>query len=349
MNKARLLQLYKKRSVDFTGNDTLNSRVVIIDGTNTFMRVFANTPALNEDGQHVGGVVGFLKSIGSNIRQFQATRCIVVFDGSGGSQRRKKVYAEYKGNRTSKGKLNRFSEFDGLIDEGESMKLQFTRIFEYLEVLPITLVVLDNIEADDTIAYITHLLEGDNQKVKIVSSDRDFLQLITDNINVYSPIKKKLYDLALLTEELGIHPKNYLLYRALTGDTSDNIGGVKGIGLTTLLKHFPEFAVDELSVGEFLKLTTEKIALYKKPPAALTAIINQKDILHRNLQLMQLQDVDISEYSKSIIRNALVTKSNSFDIIKFKQLFLHDKIYSSIKNGDEWVRNTFLKLSTYDA
>jgi len=64
---------------------------------------------------------------------------------------------------------------------------------------------------------------------------------------------------------------------------------------------------------------------------------------------MQLQDVDISEYSKSIIRNALVTKSNSFDIIKFKQLFLHDKIYSSIKNGDEWVRNTFLKLSTYDA
>ncbi len=347
MDKARLLNLYNKRSSDFSGVDTLNSRVVIIDGTNTFMRVFANIPALNEDGQHVGGVVGFLKSIGFNIRQFQATRCIVVFDGSGGSQRRKKVFSEYKGNRTSRGKLNRFSEFDGLIDEGESMKLQFARIFQYLDVLPVSLVVLDNIEADDTIGYITQLLASDTQKIKIVSSDRDFLQLISNNINIYSPIKKKLYDLQMLTEELGIHPKNYLLYRALTGDSSDNIPGIMGVGLKTIIKKIPEFVTTELDVDEFINLVKLKISLEKKPAVALTNIIENVGILHRNLQLMQLQDVDISEYSKSIIRDKVNNPTNSFDIIKFKELFLHDKIYSSIKNGDEWVKNTFLKLSMY--
>lgn len=347
MDKARLLNLYHKRSSDFTGKDTLNSRVVIIDGTNTFMRVFASVPVLNEDGQHVGGVVGFLKSIGSNIRQFQATRCIIVFDGSGGSQRRKKLFSEYKGNRASKGKLNRFAEFDGLIDEGESMKLQFTRIFEYLDALPVSLVVLDNIEADDTIAYITHLLAGTNQKVKIVSSDRDFLQLIGDNVNVYSPSKKMLYDRDTLSTELGIHPDNYLLYRALTGDTSDNIPGISGLGLKTILNRIPEFATQELTPEELIELVKMKIEGVKKPPVALTNLIDNTDILYRNLQLMQLQDVDISEYSKSIIRNNIASANNKFDIVKFKELFLHDKIYSSIKDGDEWVRNTFLKLSLY--
>lgn len=347
MDKARLLNLYHKRSSDFTGKDTLNSRVVIIDGTNTFMRVFANVPALNEDGQHVGGVVGFLKSIGSNIRQFQATRCIVVFDGSGGSQRRKKLFSEYKGNRASSGKLNRFAEFDGLIDEGESMKLQFTRIFEYLDVLPVSLVVLDNIEADDTIAYITHLLANTNQKVKIVSSDRDFLQLVNDDINVYSPIKKIIYDRDVLSKELGIHADNYLLYRALTGDTSDNIPGINGLGLKTILNRIPEFATQELTAEELIELVKIKIEGVKKPPVALTNLLNSTDILYRNLQLMQLHDVDISEYSKSIIRNNIASANNKFDIIKFKELFLHDKIYSSIKDGDGWVRNTFLKLSMY--
>lgn len=346
-SKARLLDLYYKKSKDFTGKDSLNSRVVIIDGTNTFMRVFANTPSLNDDGQHVGGVVGFLKSIGSNIRQFQATRCIVVFDGSGGSQRRKKVFSEYKGNRASKGKLNRFSEFDGLIDEGESMKLQFTRIFQYLDALPLTVLALDNIEADDTIAYTTHLLASETQKIKIVSSDRDFLQLISESVNVYSPIKKILYDSEVLHKELNIHPSNYLLYRALTGDTSDNIPGIKGLGLKTILNRIPEFSSQQLNVSTLINLVKDKIQDVKKPPIALTNIIDDVNILNRNLQLMQLQDVDISEYSKSIIRNTISAPINKLDIIKFKELFLYDKLYSSIKDGDEWVRNTFLKLSLH--
>jgi len=350
MNKERLLNLYNKMSDDFTGVDTKHSRTVIIDGTNTFMRVFANVPALNDDGQHVGGVVGFLKSIGFNIRQFQATCCIVVFDGSGGSLRRKKLYKEYKANRTTKSKLNRFAEFEGLIDEGESMKLQFTRIFEYLDILPVNVVVVDNIEADDTIAYISKILDTGVNKIKIVSSDRDFLQLINDNINIYSPIKKKLYDLDMLSDELGIHPKNYLLYRALTGDNSDNIPGINGVGLKTILKLFPEFVTTELDLDVFIQLVSDKLSIplkgEKTPPSVLTNISRSEAELRRNYQLMQLQDVDISENSKYTIRSK-INSSNKLDFLKFKELFLYDKIYSSIKNGDEWVRNTFGKLNIY--
>lgn len=65
-----------------TGPD---DRVLIIDGLNTFVRVFATMPSLSDSGEHVGGILGTLRSIGSNIRDFNPTRCIIVFDGKGGS------------------------------------------------------------------------------------------------------------------------------------------------------------------------------------------------------------------------------------------------------------------------
>jgi 5'-3' exonuclease len=69
-----------------------DDRILIIDGHNTFIRVISSVAALNIDGMNVGGITGFLRSIGSNIRDFNPTRCIVVFDGKGGSTRRKSIY-----------------------------------------------------------------------------------------------------------------------------------------------------------------------------------------------------------------------------------------------------------------
>ena len=73
-----------------------NSRVLIIDGLNTFIRCWTSIPTLNDNGDHVGGVTGVLRSIGYTIRQTQPTRVIVTFDGSGGSKRRKKLFEGYK-------------------------------------------------------------------------------------------------------------------------------------------------------------------------------------------------------------------------------------------------------------
>ena len=86
---------------------TYNSRVLLIDALNTFLRSYAAIPTLDDNGNHIGGMSGFLKSIGSVIRDFKPTRVIIVFDGKGGSQRRRKIYPDYKANRKPPTRLNR--------------------------------------------------------------------------------------------------------------------------------------------------------------------------------------------------------------------------------------------------
>ena len=171
----------------------LNDRVLIVDGLNTFIRSFAVNPALNEDGLHIGGMMGFLKSVRYTCDILKPSRCIIVFDGKGGSKKRQKLYPEYKANRKVKKRLNRNVEWGTAPqDEEESMKQQMGRLIEYLEHLPLTLISIDNVEADDVMAYISQqvLTESD---IFLMSTDKDFLQLVDDRVKVWSPTKKKLY------------------------------------------------------------------------------------------------------------------------------------------------------------
>ena len=93
-----ILDEIKKKGGSLDGGEP-NDKVLIIDGLNTFIRVFSVIPTTNDDGIHVGGIVGFLRSIGYTINMIRPTRTIVVFDGKGGSNRRRKIYPEYKQNR----------------------------------------------------------------------------------------------------------------------------------------------------------------------------------------------------------------------------------------------------------
>jgi len=210
-----------------------NDKVLIIDGLNTFIRVFSVMPTLNDDGAHIGGIVGFLKSIGYAIHLFNPTRAIIVFDGKGGSTRRRKLFPEYKAGRRVKKKLVRAYDFNTPEEERQNMLMQLKRIVEYLELLPVSILSIDNIEADDTIGYLSKQV-FDKSKITILSTDKDFLQLVNHRIKVYSPTKKKIYDRETLMEEYGIPSKNFLTYRILEGDKSDNIPGVKGAGLTRM-------------------------------------------------------------------------------------------------------------------
>ena len=115
----------------------VNSNILIFDGLNTFIRVFSAIPALNDDGDHIGGVTGFLRSIAAAIRQLKPTRVIICFDGKGGSKRRKKIFPDYKANRAVKTKFNRYDEFLSHDEEQASMYKQFARVAEYLDFLPI--------------------------------------------------------------------------------------------------------------------------------------------------------------------------------------------------------------------
>lgn len=329
------------------GPASKDDNVLIIDGLNTFIRVFSAVPALNDNGQHVGGVIGFLKSVGANIRQFQATRCIIVFDGAGGSTRRRKLYPDYKGNRKNKNSLNRYEEFKDLVDEQESMRLQFSRLIQYFDALPVTVIAIDNIEADDVIAYITKQYYSDvDNKVTIVSTDRDFLQLVNDRTHVWSPVKKKLYTPEKIQEEFGLLTENYLLYRMMSGDASDNIPGISGVGLKTLIKRFPDIVKKPLTFEDIIVKAEQEIdngsqiKLFKE-------IANNEDILDRNFKLMQLDDVDISGHSKLSIQKLMDEEVSPINRKEFRNLFLEDKLYANIKNVDQWLRDTFNRLNIY--
>jgi DNA polymerase-1 len=321
-----------------------NSRVLIIDGLNTFIRCWTSTPTLNDDGDHVGGVTGTLKSIGYAIRQTQPTRVIVAFDGQGGSKMRKKIYSEYKANRAkSKLRMNRaYNEMMNDEEERESMKRQYVWLMELLDYLPTTTMIYDGVEADDTMAYITtHLLKEDEQAV-IMSTDKDFLQLVNDKTIVWSPTKKKIYNKNRIKEEFGMDPNNLLLYRVLDGDTSDNIPGVYGCGIKTILKRYPEVTSDkEISLDEFFALTEQKVEETKGKIKIYNDVLKSKNQIIMNEKLMQLKDVDISGNIKMKILDRFNEDVKALNKMNFMKILLKYKVVNNFGDLNDWLKRTF--------
>ena len=339
-----ILQEVEKDHKAGTGS-TKDSHLLVIDGLNTFIRVFSAVPALNDDGLHIGGVTGFLRSIAAVIRKIKPTRCVIVFDGKGGSVRRKAMFPEYKANRAVKTAFNRYQEFATLQDESESMKKQFGRMVQYLNCLPVTTISIDNVEADDIMAYIANeIYTKDENKVTICSTDRDFLQLVNNRITVWSPIKKKMYTPSVMQEEFGFSPKNYLLYRSFIGDKSDNIPGLKGVGPKSLLKHFPMFTEDRvLTVRELVEHATNVDKKYK----VHTLVSENEELLDLNYKLMQLQEVDIHGGAKKVTLDAMQRDIDKLNTYEFKKMFMADKMYTVIKDLDSWLRNSFNSLNAF--
>ena len=321
----------------------LNDKVLIVDGLNTFIRAFSVNPSINDDGVHIGGLTGFLKSIRYTIDMLKPSRCIIVFDGKDGSKRRRKLYPQYKENRKVKQRLNRNVDWGiAPANEEESMRLQLGRLVDYLEQLPLTLICVDGIEADDTMAYISQQILKDN-KIVLMSTDKDFLQLVDDRVNVWSPTKKKLYDEESVFEEYGIPSCNMLTYRILDGDKSDNIGGIKGAGLKTLKKFCPKISsmekFDVRDLLEFIENLDSKIKL-------LENIKKSSNLVKRNYLLMQLQNVDIPNNVKLKIQGAVNKDIPQLIKYKLQTMFLKDKLYSQVPDFGSWIKE-FVRLDRF--
>ena len=347
MNKyQKLFKELQKEKV--TAPSNVDDHIMIFDGLNTFIRAFGATPSTNEDGDHVGGITGFLFSIGKAIRDFKPSRCIIVFDGRGGSSRRKKIYGDYKANRANKTRLRRHDHqnYSSIEDEQEAMRYQFSRLVSYLDNLPVTFISMDGIEADDTIAYIADMYKDISKKITVVSTDRDFYQLVSDQLQVWSPIKKKMYDTQAIIDEFGVHPNNYVVYRTFTGDVSDNIPGISGIGPKTILKAFPElnneteFTIEDLKSKCASKLQLNETRNYEK-------IAANYDILDKNYQLMNLKLLDISAQTTSVIRGIMQQPIPTLNKMEFQRMFMEDKMWAVMKNLPEWLNNTWLSLNAF--
>ena len=340
INKRHLSILDEiKKSGGEIDNERPNDSVMLIDGMNLFIRVFSAIPTTNEDGVHVGGIVGFLRSLAFNINMIRPTRIIVVFDGKGGSNRRRKIFPQYKMGRKMSYRLNRANDYLTRDEEQQMMIRQLNRVVEYLECLPVSIMNMENIEADDVIGYLSkHIYK--NNKTTIVSTDKDFLQLVDKTTNVYSPTKKKMYDEDKVFEEYGIHPSNFLLFRMFDGDKSDGIPGVNGIGKKTLIKLFPFMGTeDKYTLDDIYRSAeTQKVPLCEK-------ILQSKDLLDMNKQLMDLEDGIITGHTKLKVKEIVERPIQRVIKHRFLKMFLEDKLYQALPNLNSWLATTFNKLN----
>ena len=328
---------------DFNENKSRNSKVLIIDGLNTFIRSWSVNPTMNEDGDHTGGVVGSLKSIGYQIKKFNPTRVILTFDGKGGNKNRKKVFEGYKQDRgKNRFRVNR--QYSDLMSEEEerlSMKQQFVWLNDILNYLPIKTMIYEGVEADDVIGYLTTQItkkDETNEEVIIVSTDKDFLQLVTERVKVFSPTKKKLYDRQAVFDEFGIWPQNILLYRTLDGDKSDNIPGIKGCGLKSVLKRFPELSEDrKVTFEELFKLAEEKQGKLK----IYNTILENKETILRNETLMKLTDLHIPTDTKLKILDRFNENDIQFKKTDFIKIGTKYKILQNWQGIQNWIHDTF--------
>ena len=238
-----------------------NDHILVIDAMNMLIRSFSLLKAMNPDGTHIGGIVGFLRSLGYVTRIFDPTRVIIVWDGKGGSANRKNINPNYKAQRAT-ARITHWGLYDTKEQEMEALIGQLLRVQEYLECLPVVQVQMEKLEADDIMAYIAK--QSSNSKVKkctIVSSDKDFLQLVDGTIEVYAPIKKKTFTKDNIFDELKVLPENYNIVKALLGDNSDNLKGVKGLGIKTIVAEFPKLLTEISDLDYVFKVAEDMILL----------------------------------------------------------------------------------------
>ena len=294
--------------------------VVIIDELNMFLRSYVISPHLNKKGYPVGGTIGFLKSLQKVSRDFNADEVIIAWDGHEGSQRKRSMNKDYKGGR----KPVRFNRrMIDLPEEEEAVNkgYQQVRLMEYLNQMPVIQLIADYTEADDIIAHVVQSDYYSGWNKIIVSSDKDFFQLCDDDVSVYRPIQKKTLNKQSILEEFQIHPKNFALARAIVGDKSDNLPGVKGAGLKTVAKRFPYLIREDIyEVSDIMR----DCAMQGKKMKIHENIERSEQLVKDNYRIMQLYSPNIRPINRAMIDKTLQDFEPFFNKIKFTQMLFED-------------------------
>ena len=313
----------------------LNDHILVIDAMNMLIRSFSLLKAMNPSGHHVGGLVGFLRSLGFVTRTFDPTRVIIVWDGKGGSANRKNIDPNYKAQRATS-RITHWGLYDTKAEETEALIGQLFRTQDYLECLPVQQLMMEKLEADDIIAYLAKTASSSKKKLTIVSSDKDFLQLVDEYVEVYAPVKKKTFTKDNIEEELQVLPENYNIVKALLGDNSDNLAGVKGLGIKTILSQFPDL-VDKpgMTLDYVYNICEEKMNEKKIFPK----IITEWDRVETNFKLMDLHITDLDEKETDHVKDVLKGEVNKLQTGAFLHLLDEDKIEGITKNTEGWLEN----------
>lgn len=277
---------------------------LVIDGNSVLKQSLVNE-TIGTNGRSYGGVLQTFITIKRLMKMRDWNFVYIVFDGDNSGQLRYNFYPEYKQNRDKNFKSNSESKsaYDKAIDdfckrtleyynskrykgnkrekrqetEDESFQYQRSVLIDMCECLSMRVLMYDEVEGDDIIAYIVKNKEQ-QEKVCIVSNDRDLTQLISEDICVYIPQKKEIVTDTNSVEKLGYTYENVVIYKMLCGDSSDNIKGISGMGEGTFFKYFPNAKKDKIDLNYIFEqsrlINEERVQNKQKPLKVLENVLN---------------------------------------------------------------------------
>lgn len=331
---------------------------VIVDGNN-LLKISLVDKTMNSKGEEYGAVVSFLRMLGNILNKKDFNYCIVCFDGVGSGVLRWEYYKDYKANRDKNYSLHdpNMSDYDRKILEYQNKVLSYSRkmrdkkednddeafereksiINAILEELCVRQYEYENVEGDDIIAYYVKNKKP-NEKLVIVSSDKDLTQLISDTVIIYNPRMKDFVTKDNSVEKIGITHENVVLEKILCGDASDNIKGVKGIGETTLIKLFPQIKDTKTDLNAIIErskqLLEERAQNKKKPLKSLENIVNgatngcQGDRLYEiNQKIIDLSEPLLTDEARES---------------------LTDELYGIMDTSDRDIKNVYKLVNEFD-
>ncbi|TXJ46539.1 DNA polymerase I [Brachyspira pilosicoli] len=300
---------------------------LIIDAFGILYRyhfIFLKRPLINSKGQNVSSINGFLRTYFSLINTYPADYTAIALDSSRQTFR-SEIYKAYKENRESM---------------PDDLRSQIPILYNLIDALGITRIVLDNYEADDIIGCIAQNNKKENIKTIIYSPDKDILQLVDDNTKVIASNKDNElveYDINMVKEKRGVFPNQIIDLLSLMGDASDNIPGVKGIGEKTALKLLEEYdSLDNI----YKNIDSIKGKIQEK-------LIADKDNAYMSYELAAIKreieelNIDYKEIEKNKINIDEVNKI--LDDLELKQI--RDKINSYIYGSSSSKKEEKVQIS----
>jgi DNA polymerase-1 len=322
---------------------------LLIDGKNLMYVSFtgSNVEENRRKENGINGIYTFLIKLRNIFKFFNShpdyeiNDIICFWDGKESGKLRSDIYPNYKITRKTQ-RLNFTEEEQADYDNFLS---QIERIKDYLPHLQIKTYTDDIVETDDMVAHYVKNIKKQSEHVVIVTADQDMFQLLDEDVSAYNLRKKKLLSDPypkhhLLTPSsfkklYGFNYKNIAVYKAVCGDTSDDIEGVGGIQLKGLLNAFPEFKNHQYTLERIFKETTEKNLLReqsnKKPLQKYQNIANKEAIIHRNMELVDLSNMLITSECVQNIEQMLSEPINVKDSNGLKKILIEDGIIEEIK------------------
>ena len=321
------------------------SKTLLVDGDNLFKIGFHGVKELYNDGSHIGGVYHFINTIRRFLDEGQLDKVVVFWDGKYNSSIRKQLYPQYKANRRQ----------DMNEDKYASYLEQKSRVKDYLEEVFVRQVEMEDNEADDLIAYYCKI--ATNEQITIFSADKDLTQLINERVTIFSPIVKQYYKFGdkITINKVEIPHYNVLLCKIFTGDKSDNIDGIEGLGEKTLIKYFPQMLEKPCTIEELLD--NARNIPQKKPIKTLLNILIGKtkstilgeEFYNTNKKIVDLSNPLITDNGKTLVEQIYTDTIDPTDrgYKNLMRMMMEDGLFKYLPKDDEaWVNflTPFTKL-----